>query len=336
MSAGWVAGSVRARALARRRIGPQEARKLAACRSLDEALARLAASPYRIGPAAGQAGRRDRPLASPGSASHEEVGALEAAQNAIADGLLWDLRVLTGWLPQGGAQLMRTLAGWYEIANVSERVAELSGRPPGHVFRLGALATAWPKLRQAGSRTELRSVLAASAWKDPGGDSAAALQIGMRARWAQRVAALGEPAQTWAASGLALLLAGERAGAEGQDGAEWPAEPRNPVLTSAAAAVLGPRAARAASLTELAASLPARLSWVLKPARDAALLWQGEVGWWARIERDGRDLLAGSGLDRRPVLGAVAVLACDARRVGAALEMAARGGGPLEVFDAVA
>jgi hypothetical protein len=36
------------------------------------------------------------------------------------------------------------------------------------------------------------------------------------------------------------------------------------------------------------------------------------------------------------VLGAVAVLAADAHRVGAALELAARGGRPLEVFDALA
>jgi hypothetical protein len=36
------------------------------------------------------------------------------------------------------------------------------------------------------------------------------------------------------------------------------------------------------------------------------------------------------------VLGAVALLAADARRVRAALELAARGGAPLEAYDALA
>ena len=58
MSAGWVAGSVRARALARRRIGAGQARRIAACGSLGEALAMLAATPYRIGPGVpGRAGQ---------------------------------------------------------------------------------------------------------------------------------------------------------------------------------------------------------------------------------------------------------------------------------------
>ena len=46
MSAGWVAGSVRARAMARRRLGAGAARQLAACGSLAEALRVLAATPY--------------------------------------------------------------------------------------------------------------------------------------------------------------------------------------------------------------------------------------------------------------------------------------------------
>lgn len=326
MSAGWVAGSVRARALARRRIGTEEARRLAACGSLDDALAMLAATAYRIGP--GAPSRSGEPPGGPAAhGGHGTQGALAEAQHAIAEALLWDLRVLAGWLPQGGAQLMRALAGWFEIANVAERLAELAGRPPGPVFRLGALATAWPQLRRSGSLAELRSVLAASAWKDPGGDTADALAVGMRARWAQRVAALGEPAQTWAASALVLLIAGERFGA---------GRPHNPVLRSVAATLLGPQAARADTLDELAGRLPRRLSWVLEPAAAAADLWRAEAAWWARTERDGRDLLAGSGLDKRPVLGAVVVLAADAWRVRAALEIAARGGGPIEVFDAVA
>jgi hypothetical protein len=67
-------------------------------------------------------------------------------------------------------------------------------------------------------------------------------------------------------------------------------------------------------------------------------LWRGEAAWWHRVEGDGFALLRGSGYDRKPVVGALAVLAVDAWRVRAALETAARGGaGPtLEAFDGVA
>ncbi|MFB9384063.1 hypothetical protein ACFFTK_13025 [Pseudonocardia petroleophila] len=46
VGAGWVAGTVRARAMARRRIGAAGARALAASSSLDVALAGLVGSPY--------------------------------------------------------------------------------------------------------------------------------------------------------------------------------------------------------------------------------------------------------------------------------------------------
>lgn len=363
MSAGWVAGSVRARALARRRIGAAGARQLAACGSLADALALLAKTPYRIGPGvradagwqAGAPGGEGPGGEGPGGEGpggegpgnegpggrasatgwlaggpNDEDGqqrALAAAQHSIAEALLWDLRVLAGWLPQGGAQLMRTLAGWFEIANVAERLTELAGHPPGETFRLGALATAWPQLRRCGSIADLRTALAASAWKDPGDQSPAALELGMRARWAERVAALGEPARTWAASALAVLLAGERFGA---------GRPPTTVLRQVAGPLLGPRAADAGTLGELADRLPGRLAWVLEPVRDSGDLWRAEAAWWTRAQRDGHVLLSGSGLDKGPVLGAVIVLAADARRACAALEIAARGGGHLEVFDAVA
>ena len=53
----------------------------------------------------------------------------------------------------------------------------------------------------------------------------------------------------------------------------------------------------------------------------------------SRVEQDGLRLLRTSSLNRDVVLGAVAVMACDAWRVRAALELAARGGGPLEAYD---
>jgi len=308
MSAGWVAGGVRARAIARRRVGADVARHVAASASLEAALRVIAARPSDRGLRPGQA--------------------LPVAQREVAAALLWDLRVLTGWLPGGGAQLMRPLVGWFEIANTDELLLQWSGRPAGEFFELGSLATAWPRLRESASPVGLRAALAASAWKDPGGDSAYALSIGMRVRWAERVAAVGGHARDWAAGGLALLLAGERFAAGGH--------PVQPALRTVATGLLGARASDAATLSELIDRLPGRLAWVMDGVAGPADLWRAEAAWWRRVEQDGLTLLRGSAFDFSPVLGAAAVLAADARRVQAALELAARGGGPLEAYDAVA
>ena len=82
MSTGWVAGSVRARALARRRLGAAAARQLAASGSLADALRVLSATHY---------GREDL-----------RGQTLAGAQHAVARTVLWDLRVLAGWLPRDG------------------------------------------------------------------------------------------------------------------------------------------------------------------------------------------------------------------------------------------
>jgi len=307
MSGGWVAGSVRARALARRRLGADAARELAACGSLPEALQALAATPY---------GRESLPGLT-----------LAEAQRGIATAILWDLRVLAGWVPGDGVRLLRALAGWFELANVEELLQAMAGRPADAEFALGALATAWPRLRQAASPARLRATLAASAWGDPGGETAAAVLQGMRARWAARVAASGDPARSWAAGAEAVLLAGERFAAGREAGN---------TLTGGTPALLGPAAAGAATLDELNRRLPARARWVLAGISSPGDLWRAEVAWWAGVERDGFRLLRTSSLDSGAVLGAVAVMAADAWRVRAALEIAARGGGPLEAYDAVA
>jgi hypothetical protein len=312
VTAGWAAGSVRARLLAQRRIGAGEARRVAGCGSLAAALSMLAATAYHQ--------PRER---QPAGLDVREL--LAARQHAIAAGLLWNLRVLAGWLPRGGTPLMRALAGWFEIANLAERLASPPGSGPDSYFDLGALATAWPRLRDCRDLAAVRAALAASAWRDPGGDTAGALMIGLRARWAQRVSALGDPASTWAAAAVALLLAGELAAGR---------PPASPVLATVASRLLGP-AAGAGTVTVLARDLPARVRWVLGDTPASWQPWQGEAAWWHRVEQDGQRLLSGTGFGRGPVIGSVAMLAADARRVRSALELAARGGGPIEVFDAV-
>ena len=54
-------------------------------------------------------------------------------------------------------------------------------------------------------------------------------------------------------------------------------------------------------------------------------LWRAEAAWWRRVERDGFALLRRPLTSSAPVIGCVAVLAADAWRVRAALEVAARG-----------
>jgi len=307
MSAGWVAGSVRARALARHRMGPEAARELASCGSLADALQVLADTRYGANVRPGQ------PLA--------------AAQREIASAVLWDLRVLAGWLPRDGVRLLRILGSWFEMANVDELLQTIAGRPADAEFELGALATAWPRLRQATSNAELQAVLTDSAWHGQGGQALRAVRLGMRARWAVRAAALGDPVRIWAAGAVALLVAGERFAA---------GRPVDPAVMGSALSLLGPAAASAGTLAELGGALPPRARWVIAGITSPADLWQAEKTWLARVEQDGLRLLRRSSLDSGVVVGAVAVMACDARRIRAALEIAARGGASPEACDELA
>ncbi|WP_432826560.1 hypothetical protein [Dactylosporangium sp. CA-092794] len=298
MTAGYTAGAVRAHAMTRRRIGAA-ARDVATRPGLAAALDALHDTPY---------GHDVRPGQS-----------LAEAQDAVAATLLWHLRVLAGWLPPGGAEPLRAAAGWFEIANVERRLRRLRGRPAGAAFRLGALATAWPRLAAAPDAAALRGELVASGWCGRDADTDRALMTGMRLTWARRTAALPE-AGAWAAGGAALLVARERwlAGAE-----------RVPEVP-----LIGP-AARAPSFEGYVAALPARAAWPFDGVDGPARLWLGEAAWWRRLDGDGRALLRRGGFGTGPVLGAVAVLAADAWRVRAALACAADGGDPA-AFDTIA
>jgi hypothetical protein len=269
------------------------ARRFAALPTLDEALVALRSTPYRRDVRAGQS--------------------LIAAQHAVLATLLWHVRVLAGWLPGTGAAALRTLAGWFEIANVE---ALLFGEP---FFELGAMATAWPTLRDA---PDLRSALAAAPWGDPGGSDTRSVQLSMRIRWAKQVAAVSPDTRTWAAGALALLVARERFHEERP-------------LPDLPADLLGTDAPHAGDIAEFGRRLPAEAAWALRHVVVPGDLWAAEARWWSRFERDGHALLSGPGFGLGPVLGAVVVLAADARRVRACLELASRGGHPMEAFDAL-
>jgi hypothetical protein len=307
MSTGWVAGSVRAKAVSRRRLGVAEARALAATESLREALLALATTPY------GHDVRADHTLAQ--------------AQHAVLATLLWHLRVLAGWSPREGADMLRLLAGAFEIANVDEHVGQLTGEPALSPYHLGSLATAWPRLARTTTLTELRGALQSSPWGDPGDASPRSIRMAMRLSWAARVITELPEAAPWAAGAAALIVAREN---------QLVLRPLPESLARMAAQALGPTGVGARSLPDLANAIRRDARWAIEDIRDPKDLWRAEAGWWRRVESDGFMLLRTSRFSRGAVLGAVAVLAADAWRVRAALELAARGGAPLEVFDAVA
>ncbi len=144
---------------------------------------------------------------------------------------------------------------------------------------------------------------------------------------ADRLVAAVPAAAAWAGAATALLVAREVV----RDRRDLP-----PAARRSAVRVVGERALRAGSVPELAALLPTQARWALDGVSDTDELWRAEARWWARVEQDGFALV------RRPtsgpdvVVGALAIQAVDAWRVRAALELAARGGGPMEVLDAVA
>lgn len=304
MGVAWVAGVTRARAVAGRCLGAARARELAAGPTLDVALRQLTDSPYRRYLQAG---------AGPA-----------AAQRAVTAALLWQLRVLAGWQPPSGVRALRVLATGFEISNAEGRMRSLLGREAPPPYQLGSLATAWPRLAAAGTPAELRSVLTRSPWGDPGGETPAALAVGMRIAAASRTAAAVPAAAHWAAARAALLVARERFVHDRR-------------LTAAAArraaALLGGRPLAAGSLGEFREALPPAARWALGGVAEPGGLWRAEAHWWHRVEQDGVALLRGSRYRAGRLVGAAAVLSADAWRVRGALELADRGGRPAEEFD---
>ena len=287
----------RARLLLSRAIGPGLASTIAGSPSLADGLAALAGSAYGERVRAGQD--------------------LTAAERGVAETLLWHLRILAGWLPAGGAALVRALAGWFELANIDARLAALAGDGREPVpFALGTLATAWGAAEQARTTEELAEAVAGSAWTLPLAHAPAELAISLRVAWARRVAESAPEASDWVAGAGALLAARELLVAQSSKHAELLR--RYPGIDD--------RAFGLGTLTAFRNAVGARASWALGTTTEPDELWRAELAWWDRVEEDGRLLLRRSD-DESVVLAAVALLAVDAQRTARALRSAAHSAG---------
>lgn len=307
MTRAWVAASVRARALARRRVGPAGARRLAAAPSAREAIELLADTSY----------------------GHDVRGtdSLADAEHDVGAALLWNVRVLGGWVPRTGVPALRALAAGFEVANIDEHVLALHGEPAGPTYRLGSFATAWPRVVATTNVHDLRQVLATSAWGDPGSDARRTIALYLRMTWLARVARTVPMTQAWMQAAAVLLVARERSlGVAGTPDA----------LATAAEPLLGSAWRDSARSPAAIGDTVPEVAWVLTGVDGPADLWRAEARWWRRVEQDGFTLLRGSSFDIVPTVAALAVLAVDAWRVRAALETAAGQRDDLGLFDAVA
>ena len=308
LSPGWVAPSVRARHMLARRLGRDQSRALAGSASLQHALGVLSGSAY------GRSVRRGMDLSS--------------AQRAIGETALWHVRVLAGWMPPQEIDLVRTLAGWFELANVEDRLSYLAGGPLSTSFMLVGLAAAGARLTSALSVAEIREALKGSPWGDPGAEDPAAIRLALRLAWARRALASVEEAREWALGAVALLLARELllAGRSPEE------------LAALRPPVPGTAWMRSQSVDALRRALPPDCGWTLAGLTEPDAIWLGEASWWRRVEQDAERLARNPQMGRSTVIGAVVLLGVDASRVAAALESASRGGGrmAIEAFEHIA
>lgn len=246
MSAGWIAGTVRAHGLVARLPGDRVASEVAATTSLAGAIVRLQSTIYR-------------------EDLHHGMDVIDV-QRVLAASVLWRLRVLAGWVPLAGAALVRALAGWFEIAVIEGRLEALRGASPPTPFVMGRLGLVTSRLGSASTAEAVRSALAASPWGDPGDMSAASVRAHLLARWAERVRDLVPEAARWAAEAQALAVArGIRAGRAASSSAD-------------AVMAAAPAASRAFVSLALEDPWPAESTWWRRVDGDAHAMMRRTVG----------------------------------------------------------
>ncbi len=303
MSAALVAAGVRARVLLQHRLSRHELEQVARCGSLDAALELLDGWERFPEPPDGD---------------------LEAAQRWVAALTLLDIRVLAGWAPRSMWAPLRSLAAWFELVNVEDRLAYFLGGELRPAFQLGALGSAWPRGASTLDISDLRQVLRASAWGDPGSDRPTDIARHLHLTWVRTMLRDAPELSGWALGAVAVAIARGLAG----DDRLTDQRPRVPGL--------GSQWLLADTLEELHRLLPPRAAWPLAEV-DESGLWRAEAGWLRRIGHDAEVLARSPIGDRTAVLGAAAARMADMWRVDAALAAAALGGNShaAEAFDAL-
>ncbi|WP_372593994.1 hypothetical protein, partial [Actinotalea sp.] len=196
-------------------------------------------------------------------------------------------------------------------------------------LELGALATAWPRLRDAASPEDLAVALRRSPWGDPGDEIADGLADVLLLTWLRELASAAPRSRPWAVRAAALTAVRVRLVDEA------PATPR---LRQLARPLVGEGWAAAEDLPALVGTLPSAVRPLLS-IETPRELWRAEARALAEVEQDAFALLRTALPGPEVVLGAVTVLSVDAWRVRAALAAAEAGGtGAVasEVLDAVA
>ncbi len=307
MSVGWVAATVRGRALLRGTLGNAGAREIAGQPTWDDARGRLTGTGYgpRLAPDADRV----------------------SARRTTVEATLWQLRVLAGWLPPGGTSLARLAAAPVEIANIEGHLATLTGAEGPAPMPLGSLGVAWPRAADAASPEQLRGMLARSVWGDPGGSDRPALAVGLRVAWARRVSRAAPLAVPWAAGAVAMLVAREQL-AFGR--------PVGEMTGRQVDLVLGHGWRDPSSVTDLAGRLPDRARWVLDGIGSSAELWRAEVALLHRVLADAQPAATSGRYGRDSVAAVLGLLMIDLWRTLSAIEAAGRGRAATEVLDALA
>ncbi|WP_152659487.1 V-type ATPase subunit [Demequina salsinemoris] len=304
MSAGWVAASVRVRALAAGRAGEEGAERLASVRTWREAEDLLARWSY---------GTRAAEASSP-----------EALQRAARETLLWQLRVLAGWAPAAGTGILRAAAARFERDNILGHVRELEGGSAADPYDLGAMETSWSLLRRAESPDRLRDLLARTAWGEVPEDEADQLADLLTVSWLTRYAQVAPAARTWCARDCALTIARLRF-AQGRH--------PGPAVRQRVGPLLGHAWEQATDLRSFAAALPAGARSAFGDLASPAELWRAEARTYAAMDSEATAMLRQGTPGPDVVVAGIALLAADAWRVQAAIASIGQGRAAREVLD---
>ena len=306
MSAGWVAAALRSRAMARDGVGAAGARILAAG-SWADLMQGLTRSTYRAG-------------LSPLTVRSDVRRHCSAA-------VVWNLRVLAGWVPPGSLELLRALVGEFEVENIDLHLRHLASGSAAQPLELGALAIAWPRVQSCSTPEEIRATLHISSWGDPGGADPVTVAVGLRISWARRLSRHVPGATPWALGAAALFVARELFVFDRE---------LSSVTAQDVDRLLGRKWRAASSLSEFADAVGPDARWVFVGVGQPSELWQAERAWWTRVAADAATMVDRPRPDAWVVVGAVATMLVDLHRVHAAVETAGRGPTAIEVFDAVA